>query len=713
MGITERDFLMSKSTQKTRILWGIICVATAIAAAMQHRSWTQTEKAVIESNKKIITEVANDNAKRVSSDHSKDRDAAKALAEAVGSLSDDEIHKRVKAVFALKSDRWLKLRTVGVAYADGDLIRYRLQDDKVFEEDLEYDFHKEDEERGSWFRNLMKTDLGGETWLEPYYGSQSKTFILEYGVPFADKKGRKAGVVYLNYSIEHLRELLSQMQLGPTGYAFIAKRTKVDSEEVCKIVAHPYPGYLHLSVAEAYGPMADEIRTAVRNSRITQTSVNKHPVWFHGETLEGMGDHYLVIVLDRQAMHGIAVEQGREITCLSRTQSTMIAVVLWGISLFAGISFTLIGLQDPGKRRTAMAGSFAVICLLAVVCIWALYLGRAHDENMGYVLLDPGMAEATLERLYHQDQHTEFQARSVGIFVQSMKFTSPYEVSLTGYLWQEKGGTENATIAFTNDSVVFPESESLSITKKYETDDRIGFYFETVLRQPFDYTNYPFDTQDIWIRMWPPDFADEQAVLKPDFAGYSRGPGKTPKGIESDIVLEGWDVEQTFFSFVKREYSSNFGIKAGEETINRPELYFNIRVKRLLGGVMISHVLPISIVAILLFGVVMIKTEDPNKSGLLGFSVATVLGYCASLFFVLIVSHISLRNTLATPHFVYLEGFYFIMYCQLLLVSMYDLCFVFSKPDSLIRRDSGSLQKLLYWPVLLSLVLGVTFFSFF
>lgn len=57
--------------------------------------------------------------------------------------------------------------------------------------------------------------------------------------------------------------------------------------------------------------------------------------------------------------------------------------------------------------------------------------------------------------------------------------------------------------------------------------------------------------------------------------------------------------------------------------------------------------LPIMVVAALLFVVLVITTKEERKNQF-GFNSSGVLAYCASLFFVLIISHASLRNKIPT-----------------------------------------------------------------
>lgn len=61
------------------------------------------------------------------------------------------------------------------------------------------------------------------------------------------------------------------------------------------------------------------------------------------------------------------------------------------------------------------------------------------------------------------------------------------------------------------------------------------------------------------------------------------------------------------------------------------------------------------------------RKKDPD--GLFGFNSLNALLGCSALFFVVILNHIALRNTLDSDRIAYLEYFYFVTYLVILYVS--------------------------------------------
>ncbi|ETX06384.1 MAG: hypothetical protein ETSY2_17455 [Candidatus Entotheonella gemina] len=144
-----------------------------------------------------------------------------------------------------------------------------------------------------------------------------------------------------------------------------------------------------------------------------------------------------------------------------------------------------------------------------------------------------------------------------------------------------------------------------------------------------------------------------------------------------------------------------------------PELYFNIDLKRNFLGPFIADIIPLIIVSLLLFIVLMTMTRDKEEIEAYGFNASSVLGYCSGLFFVLIISHVFLRDKLAAQSLIYLETLYFIMYFMILIISINSILFSSQRLRTLFHIRDNSLMKLLYWPLILGVFLLKTLIEFY
>jgi len=305
-----------------------------------------------------------------------------------------------------------------------------------------------------------------------------------------------------------------------------------------------------------------------------------------------------------------------------------------------------------------------------------------------------------------------------GVFIQSLEFEDANDVSLTGYVWQRYDPKEFDDPP----GIVFPEvvdSASNIIPRKEKEEYRltvdgkevVGWYFEVTLRQSFNYTKYPLDHKTVWIRMWPRDFL-KPSLLFPDFAAYNSTESEDAFGFDRDIVLGAWKIEETFFDYHLPHYDTNFGIIQDTNPKIFPELYFNIVLKRKFINEFVISLVPLLTVATLLFLILMLVTTDKEKAERFDLSTLGVIGVNSALFFVVIIAHIQLRREFVGSGLVYLEYFYLLMYCYILVVTM-DTYFVLSGRYSRIMHYKDHLiPKLLYWPLFFGTGAIITWVAF-
>jgi len=311
-----------------------------------------------------------------------------------------------------------------------------------------------------------------------------------------------------------------------------------------------------------------------------------------------------------------------------------------------------------------------------------------------------------------------------GIFIQSLQFSNSTEVNLTGYIWQhyEDGVHDAIKPGVSKDGVteagfILPEQvnsggdiEPREIYRIRNGDEEvIGWYFEATLRQPFNYDLYPFDHKTVWVRMWPKDFS-RNIVLVPDFEAYKSTGLSDIFGIESKIVLGTWERENTYFDYKLSSYNTDFGIAnyIGQEGF--PELNYNFVLKRKFENAFIIHLLPLFLVATLLFAALLTVTEDEKLSGKLGFNTSGFIGASSALFFVVLLAHIQLREQFAGTGIVYIEYFYIMMYALLVMATANSYLFSVRAKffSSVILFSDNIIVKVAYWPVVFTSLILVT-----
>ena len=199
-------------------------------------------------------------------------------------------------------------------------------------------------------------------------------------------------------------------------------------------------------------------------------------------------------------------------------------------------------------------------------------------------------------------------------------------------------------------------------------------------------------------------------ILVPDFESYDATGVDDVFGIEDSIVLGGWDREDTYFNYRSYDYDTDFGIPDFIGQRGFPELHYNFVIERRFGDAFIVHLLPLFLVAALLFGMLLTVNDDKDLAQRHGFSTEAIIGGCSALFFVVLLAHIQLREQFPAAGIVYLEYFYLAMYVALASTGAYSYlltqraltAFPFSR-----LRDPLTV-KLLYWPLLLGAMIALT-----
>jgi hypothetical protein len=361
----------------------------------------------------------------------------------------------------------------------------------------------------------------------------------------------------------------------------------------------------------------------------------------------------------------------------------------------------------------AMRENFWWCISLAVSAIFAGLIGLqwyiehiAYQPNRCQLADEPSAHDELLKKLRRAGYAANANLAIVptGVFIQSLEFKDANDVNLTGYVWQRYGPKDFAKPP----GIVFPEvvnSAGNLIPRNQKAEYRrpigdkevIGWYFEVTLRQSFNYEKYPLDHKTVWVRMWPREFL-ERVLLFPDFRAYKSTKPDDTFGIETDIVLGNWTIEETFFDYHLPYYDTNFGIPGDTSPKIFPELYFNIVLKRKFINEFIINLVPLLTVAALLFLILLSTTTEKEKAERFDFSILGVVGVNSALFFVVIIAHIQLRREFLGSGLVYLEYFYLVMYFMILMVTLDSYVISAGWPVRWLRYKDHLVPKLLYWP---------------
>ncbi len=383
-----------------------------------------------------------------------------------------------------------------------------------------------------------------------------------------------------------------------------------------------------------------------------------------------------------------------------RVQITLLVVgllVTLSILLWGGLG------ARAGSPRLA-AASVSVALLLGTVHIWKTTLNdRDLGTNLGTVIDNAGSLAEFIETDPWASGRfaggTPPMRIPTGIYVQSIVMKGANDVDVTGLVWQRIPESLKGKV---KEGITMPEATSLALSEEYrragDGEDVIGWRFRASLREAFAYHQYPFDQQDIWIRLWPREF-DRNVMLVPDLAAYQGLEWLDLPGVAGDIILNGWNLVGSYFDYRPGNYNLNFGIREYVGEHGFPELHFNVEVARGFFGPLVSTLIPIAVISFMMFaGLLATKPGEPWGA----------FSSIAGMFMTLILNYGRLRDVFATNDVLYLDYFYWIGYIAAGYVAANALLCGLTAETSIVRRNQNRIPRLLYWPLILGLVFLVT-----
>ncbi|MGK7900023.1 MAG: Cache 3/Cache 2 fusion domain-containing protein [Hormoscilla sp.] len=633
-----------------------------------------------------------------------------------GRLNDAQVLSRLKAELEKKP----QLLDVGLAYEprayDPNVMLYAPYYARLNGElqslEVKYNYTRP---KYAWYRNTLSK---GAHWGEPYFWQDNSLFnqpAVGYLAPFysrGDRKQRPRGIVYADYSVETISDIVKSLDLGKTGYGFLVSRTG-------NFLYHPNEEYVK-SQANIFDLVYD------RNESQVRPLVDLVARALRGEPVEAdlsdniTGQNSWVFL--RQANQngwvvGVVFIQDEVLPDNQTTRRQLIFLSLAFVWFFVFL-FVLLFRTDKGtvKRLSVLSSTASLLFIAEIGFIWSLAIKtRTYTSTRNLLLNETGVDQLLLPQVELSAKLNQKPPLLVptGVYIQSLDFTSSNDVFVTGYIWQEyqEGIHDELERGFILPDAI--DANDLEVTEAYrhqeENDDVevIGWYVEATLRQDLDFSNYPFDYKDVKIRLLHQDFnrreLNRQVILVPDLGGYQVINPRTKPGVDKDIVLGNWNLSDSFFEYRFKTYDTNFGIKSNVFKTNFPELNFTIVLQRDFIGPFISRVGPLFVVVTLLFAMLLIADEEKASE---------VLAACAGFVFIVILDQIAVREQIVTKGILYFEYFYFVIYFYIFLVAV-NAILLLSHPNApFIKYKDNLISKLLYWPTLLKTLLVITILVF-
>ncbi|MFE6886804.1 hypothetical protein [Streptomyces sp. NPDC057694] len=375
----------------------------------------------------------------------------------------------------------------------------------------------------------------------------------------------------------------------------------------------------------------------------------------------------------------------------------------------AGLAVLLAALLWPSPTRLRSLAWFSagvsLLCVVATVFIWVCV---AQNDQVhaapGTVVSDRAQTDRALAR---QDMKGR-KGIPTGLMIETMQYTDSNNVKLTGYIWQRlpKADAETAQVELP-DAVDGGVGDEIYRDPVGGGEEVVGWKLSTTVREKFDYRTYPLDRQVVWLVMWPKDSGT--TALVPDFEAYPPWDSHQKYGMYQHIVSGEWQPRFTTFSLGHSNERTSYGRPDVRLDGRIPELTYSMGLNRAFLSPLLDRLVPLIVIAMLVFASLFVVTKDSDRRSLSGFSTWAVIGFCGSMMLVVSVQHSSLRSaTGSAGGIVYAEYFYFILYLVIGLVALNAVEHTSERRFRLVDWRDNSAARLLYWPVTCLLLFAVT-----
>ncbi len=548
-----------------------------------------------------------------------------------------------------------------------------------------------------WYEEALQAEGWGN---KPHMSQTTNRLTVGYTVHFKLPQSKNSGLdgmVRIDMDMLGVDKMVAEQNLGKAGYGFILAQNGT-------YMSHPTSALVSqqktiVDVAEGLDlPSRQQIsQLALQGKGGYLKSVNpdlKLPIivivkpipsskWVLGVTL----------ILDENA--SASMEVRRSIINLACT-------LLAAIALAGFVWFRVYTLEKT--RLWHWSSTVSLLFALGVCLLWTLtiiYPDPPSDQAIVVMTkADMGKYVNKTRTLASGIKKVDLVEVPTGIYLETLRFEDANDVVVTGYVWQKFRGQAPTGLGT---GFVLPDAEQSKINEMFrrvlEDSETVFYSFEATIRQKSENNaKYPLDQTILRLRILPKVFG-QQILLIPDLEGYQMLNPATLPGVDKQLVLPGWQQMRSYFGFVEHNYRTNFGLHGVVNSAGLPELCFDFVVSREFIGPFISNILPVCVVACILFSLLMCGTRDKDRQSVNGFKTTDVLRGAATLLFPIMFAQISLRTKIAASDVLYMEYFYFIMYAVILMVAANVLVFTHSS-GGIVHRGDNVIPKLLYWPML-------------
>lgn len=525
----------------------------------------------------------------------------------------------------------------------------------------------------------------------PYYinrqgslPSEKPESLQHFTVPCSDTRKMPTCVVFIEYTLDEIQSLIKTLRFGQTGYSFILSKQGF-------FISHPIDKYVkeHKTIF-AIAELQNDIllkklgeRAFNKESGMIDYKNNKtgQSAWLFYQPIPSTGWLIGTLVLKNEMLTQTIALPYQQIK------------IGFGFIVFIVCLLALLLRADEGNSLWVVMYSASMLLLISLGLVWWFLVQSVSlpKGDKGTIIVD----QAGLQQfLFANRQQNVSQASPnyipTGVSIESIKFSDDNHVILSGHIWQKYHDEIHKGIArgFILPEAGFPMKITDAYRDRVDQTEVIGWFFEGAMRLQFDYSNYPLDARKISLLIHHPEI-EKNVYLIPDIEAYKSTNPSTLPGIKHHVVVADWLMKSSFFHYqtlLAKNDMSHF--------------YFTAFMQRDLLKPFLTSLLPLIMVASMLFAILLLL-------GRVG-EFANIVAPLVALFIGVILAHIGLRKEIQVSGLFFIEYYYLVMYIAILLVAAIYFIFHSNKPFYFIQYRDGLVAKLLFLPLILVSLLGIT-----
>ncbi|MFI5332923.1 MAG: hypothetical protein ACHQVS_02355 [Candidatus Babeliales bacterium] len=560
-------------------------------------------------------------------------------------------------------------------------------------------------ETWAWYNEPLKQNK--MLWFNPYKDVLEDLYIAGYSIPFYDpadtKHEKPIGIVCISFDVKFIQDGVFQLDGVTPGYSCLLS----DVGTFIYQTSHDY-----VVEQKTIFDMAQEISSKKLYEIGKKVLAGDHGYFSYenNTTQESMWAYFEIEPISKWALGLMFSADEVQLSPIELRHYYMLILLCFLLILL--ITLWIIGpIWFSQAHDYAYTLSILLFTILGIL-FFIIRITPVLVPPRNQLIVDDMHLQSILRvrDLYAEEIH-ENKTIDIpfGIQIYTADITADSALLISGYVWEKYPKDIDKNLV---KEPQFPQAIGfVNIHKTYEMVEGdflvIGWQFNTKMAQQFDFSKYPLDVQDVTIAVEHPDFS-KNIMLIPSFDDYYNiQPTKLP-GLYQDVLIPGYIIKETFFSFETDVSDTTMGLKAYEDVSNRLWLSYNMILARDLWYDFILFMLPILIIFFSLYTVFSIWERDEKISTL------TALTAYSGLIFTAIVLHGNFRRQHeGSGQLLYIEYLFFMLYLAFIMFVLYAMLKLYKSRLTPYFSRFFAFYRVFFWPVQLGLFILITLVVFY